>query len=175
MSVGKIGRSSLLVSLVAFTFATSFVVSPGTAASRAKDSDQRFLTEAIQGDMSEVKMGKLAQEKGQSDNVKQFGKMLEQDHSDHLQQAQQLADKNGLKPPTEPSTKQKRTYQKLSGLPDSKFDAAFARDMVTDHQKDISKYQTEANSSSQLADFAKQTVPVLQKHLQAAQALTQNR
>lgn len=31
-------------------------------------------------------------------------------------------------------------------------------------------YRKEANSRSDLADFAKQTVPVLQKHLQAAEA-----
>jgi putative membrane protein len=89
MLVGKIYRSPLPVGAAAFALATLFVLSPSTAAPRAKSSDQRFMTEAIQGDLSEVKMGKLAQEKGQGDHVKQFGKMLEQDHSEHLQQAQQ--------------------------------------------------------------------------------------
>jgi putative membrane protein len=156
--------------------AAAFVLSSGLAGSdaapRAKNSDQRFMTEAIQGDLSEVKMGKLAQQKGQADNVKQFGKLLEQDHSEHLQKAQQIADKDGLKAPTEPNSKQQRTYEKLSSLSGSKFDTAFARDMVSDHEKDISKYQKEANSKSDLADFAKETVPVLKKHLQAAEALT---
>jgi putative membrane protein len=139
---------------------------------RARSNDQRFMTEAIQGDLSEVKMGKLAQEKGQGDNVKQFGKMLEQDHLEHLQKAKKIADKTGLKTPTEPNAKQQRMYQKLGSLSGSKFDTAFARDMVSDHEKDIGKYRKEANSSSDVADFAKQTVPVLQKHLQAAEALT---
>jgi putative membrane protein len=40
-------------------------------------ADQLFLSKAIQGDLAEVKIGSLAQEKGQSDEVKQFGKMLE--------------------------------------------------------------------------------------------------
>ncbi len=46
---------------------------------------------------------------------------------------------------------------------------------VQDHEKDITNYRKEASSSSRLADFAKQTVPVLQKHLQAAEALTSGR
>jgi putative membrane protein len=175
MLTEKMHRSSLLFVAAAFALSTWFVFSPAQAAARSKSNDQHFMTEAIQGDLSEVKMGKLAQEKGQGDNVKQFGKMLEQDHSEHLQKAQQIADKNGLKAPTEPNPKQQRTYQRLSGLSGSKFDAAFARDMVSDHEKDISKYRKEANSNSDLADFAKQTVPVLEKHLQAAEALTPKR
>ena len=101
--------------------------------------------------------------------------MLEEDHSEHLQKAQQIAEKNGLKAPSEPNAMQQRAYQKLSALPAGKFDAAFARDMVRDHEKDVSKFRKEANSRSDLADFAKQTVPVLEKHLQAAEALTSKR
>ncbi len=173
MSIHKMHhRSSLLIGAGCMALSTWLSLSPTEAASRG---DQRFMTEAIQGDLSEVKMGQLAQEKGQGDNVKQFGKTLEQDHSQHLQQAQQIADKNGLKAPTEPNAMQQRTYQKLSSLPASKFDAAFARDMVSDHEKDINKYRKEANSRSDLADFAKQTIPVLQKHLKAAEALTSKR
>lgn len=172
MLTEKMHRLPLPIIAAAVALATWFAVSPTDAASRSKSSDQRFMNAAIQGDLAEVQMGKLAEEKGQGDSVKQYGKMLEQDHSEHLQKAQQLADKNGLKAPTEPNAKQRRAYEKLSGLSGGKFDAAFARDMVSDHQKDISKYRKEANSKSDLADFAKQTVPVLQKHLQAAEALT---
>jgi putative membrane protein len=172
MFIKKMHRPPMLILAAIFTW---FALSPSDAAPRAKSKDQHFMTEAIQGDLSEVMMGKLAQEKGQGDSVKQFGKMLEQDHSEHLQKARQIADKNGLKAPTEPSAKQQRMYEKLSGLSGSKFDAAFARDMVSDHEQDISKYRKEATSNSDLADFAKETVPVLQKHLQAAEALTPTR
>ena len=39
-----------------------------------KDS-QKFIKAAIQGDIAEVDVGTLAQEKGQSDAVKQYGAM----------------------------------------------------------------------------------------------------
>ncbi len=133
--------------------------------------DQHFVTEAIQGDLAEIKMGQLAQQNGQSDQVKQFGKTLEQDHSDHLQKAQQIAQQNGMRVPDEPTAKQQANYEHMSSMSGAKFDSAFAKDMVQDHQKDIGKYDKEASSGSTLSDFAKQTLPVLKKHLQMAESI----
>ncbi|MGE5158042.1 MAG: DUF4142 domain-containing protein [Gemmatimonas sp.] len=172
MSNPQLRRTRWLV--VAAALALPLAASAAPKAQLSK-KDQHFMTEAIQGDLSEIKMGKLAQEKGQTDAVKQFGKTLEQDHSDNLQKAQQLASQNGLTAPTEPNAKQQKMYQKLSSVPANKFDAAFARAMVKDHKKDVGKFRKEAKSNSAAADFAKQTVPVLQKHLQLAESLTSGR
>jgi putative membrane protein len=157
--------TALMVANVAFA-------APKDASAR---KDQHFMAQAIQGDLSEIQMGKLAQEKGQSDQVKDFGKTLEQDHSEHLQKAQQMAQQDGFDAPAEPNAKQKATYERMSGMSGRMFDAAFARDMVRDHEKDIRDYEKEANSGSRLADFARQTVPVLKKHLEIAQSLLPSR
>jgi putative membrane protein len=144
----------------------------GTAASqKLSKADQTFLKEAIQGDMAEVQMGQLAQQKGQSEDVKQFGQMLQQDHGQHLQKAQQIAQQNGMTPPTEPSAEAKKMHDKLSKMSGAQFDRAFAKDMVADHKKDIAKYQKEAKSNGPLAQFAQETIPTLQKHLQTAQQI----
>lgn len=51
---------------------TLLVASGATAAPKGQSAakDQHFMTEAIEGDLAEVNMGKLAQQKGQSDQVK---------------------------------------------------------------------------------------------------------
>jgi len=144
-----------------------------TDVQKASKADQAFMKEAIQGDLAEVQMGQLAQEKGQSQEVKQFGKMLQQDHGQHLQQAQQMAQRIGVTPPTDPNAKQKAMHDKLSKMSGAQFDKAFAQDMVKDHKEDIAKYQKEAKSKGPLAEFAQQTVPVLQKHLKTAQSFQQ--
>lgn len=143
---------------------------PGMA-HKASKADQHFLTEAMQGDMAEVQMGKLAQQKGQSEDVKQFGQMLEQDHSQHLQQAEQQAQQLGVTAPQGPNAKQKATYERMNKLSAAQFDKQFARHAVQDHKKDIAAYQKEAKSKGPLAQFAEATVPTLQKHLQAAQSI----
>lgn len=47
-----------------------------TSALAADKRDQTFIKDAIEGNLAEVQMGKLAQDKGQSDAVKSFGQML---------------------------------------------------------------------------------------------------
>jgi putative membrane protein len=157
--------ATLGVALLAANIATA---APKDQLSR---KDQNFVTEAIQGDLAEIKMGQLAQQNGQSDQVKQFGKTLEQDHSDHLQKAQQIAQQNRMRVPNEPTAKQQANYKHMSSMSGAKFDSAFAKDMVQDHEKDIGKYNKEALSGSALSDFAKQTLPVLKKHLQMAESI----
>jgi putative membrane protein len=98
--------------------------------------------------------------------------MLEQDHSQHLEKAKQAGQQMGMTPPSEPNAKQKKMYDQLNSLPGSQFDRQFAQEMVTDHKEDIGKFEKQARSKGPLADFAQQTIPTLQKHLQTAESLT---
>ena len=51
------------------------------AQSKASDrASQTFITKAIEGNLAEVEMGRLAQEKGESEGVRSFGQMLQQEH-----------------------------------------------------------------------------------------------
>lgn len=143
-----------------------------TGGNRLSKADERFLTEAMQGDLAEVQMGELAQQKGSNDRVKEFGQTLSKDHGDHSQKLQQLGQQLGMTLPSEPSARQKADHDRLSRLSGAQFDREFARHMVEDHRKDISKYQAEAKKSGPIGDMAKQTVPTLQNHLQMAQELT---
>jgi putative membrane protein len=138
---------------------------------KANKADEIFIKNAMQGDLAEVNMGKLAQEKAQSQDIKDFGKMLEQDHGEHAQKVQSKAQELGVTAPQEPNTTQKSMYDRLSKLSGGQFDEQFVKAMVTDHKKDIAEYEKEAKSKSHLADFAKETLPTLEHHLKTAQAL----
>jgi len=144
-------------------------------AGKASAASQTFLKEAIQGDLAEVNMGKLAQEKGQSAATKQFGQMLEQDHGQHLQKAKDSAQQMGVSAPTEPNAKQKKMYDQLSKMSGAQFDKQFAQHMIMDHKEDIGKYEKKAKSKGPLAQFAEQTLPTLQKHLQTAERLAEQK
>jgi putative membrane protein len=65
-----------------------------SSATFAQDkASQKFLKEAIEGNLAEVQMGQLAQKNGQSDGVRSFGQMLQKDHSDANQKATAAADR----------------------------------------------------------------------------------
>ena len=70
----------------------------------AQDSpDAKFLTDAVRGDVAEVKMGELAQERGTSEAVREFGKMLVEDHSSAMKKTAELAKDLNVIPPAQPS------------------------------------------------------------------------
>ena len=140
----------------------------------AEDAAQHFIKDAVEGNLAEVKVGELAQQKGSSQGVKDFGALLVKDHGAANDKARQVAQTLGVTAPEAPGMKQKSMYDMLKMRSQEKFDAAFVKGMVKDHQEDIAKYQKEADSGSgPAADYAKQVLPDLRKHLQMAQQLQQ--
>jgi len=135
-------------------------------------ASQSFIKAAIEGNNAEIEVGKLAQQNGQSDAVKQYGAMLVKDHSEANTKAQQVARQLNVEPPTGTSLGQKATYAKLKVLSGTSFDKSFASSMVSDHQGDIKDYQEQAKKADPAGSFAKATLPTLQKHLQEAQQLS---
>src|SRR5215510_15120405 len=99
--------------LMAGVVAGLIVSSPGFAQDKAS---QKFLKEAIKGNLAEVQMGELAQKNGKSDQVRSFGQMLQKDHSDANQKAMAVANQMGVSPPKEPNSKQKAMHDQLSKL-----------------------------------------------------------
>jgi putative membrane protein len=156
------------MSRAAFVLAT--VVAAGPALAKSPPG-QAFLTKAIQGNLAEVQMGQLAQEKGQSDDVKAFGQQLVKDHGEANQRATGVASTIGLTPPSEPNSKQKADYSRMSKLSGPAFDRQFKMHMVADHKKDVREYQQAAKKSDPAAGYASQTLPTLQQHLETAQSL----
>lgn len=145
-----------------------------TQGKTATKPEQRFLTEAIQGDLAEVEMGKLAQEKGGTDAVKDFGATLVKDYGEHADKVRQLSESMGVNLPSQPDATQITAHANMSHLSGQRFDMQFTLRMINVHLKDISKYQVEARRSGPIAEMAKETLPMLQKHLQMAQALNRS-
>jgi putative membrane protein len=133
----------------------------------------QFLTDAIMDSNAEIKAGQAAQDMGSTQAVKDFGKMLVDDHTKAKEQASALAMSMNVPVPegTPPGADDK--LKMATGMKGSGFDKDFLAMMVEDHQKAIDKFQMEADSSdpAQVTDLAKQTLPTLKKHLQTAQSL----
>lgn len=131
-----------------------------------------FIQKAIEGNLAEIKVGQLAQQKGATEGVRKFGTVLEQDHSKANDQAMSAASSMGVTPPAEPSAKEQAIYQHLASLSGKEFDKAFVKAMVKDHKKDIREFKKEAKASNGPASsYAQTSLPTLEKHLQLAESL----
>jgi putative membrane protein len=130
-------------------------------------------------DQGEVQMGQLAQQNG-GPAVKEYGRMLVEDHSQHDQKVQALAGSKGVdlahltdKDALHEQKESQEIYGKLSKKTGKDFDQAFAKAMVDDHKKDI-KMAQKARQSEQDADLRTlldETLPTLEQHKQKAEAL----
>ena len=139
----------------------------------AQDSpDAKFLTDAVRGDIAEVKLGELAQQRGESEAVREFGEMLIKDHSSAMKKTAELAKDLDVIPPAQPTAEQTQKHDALARLSGAEFDREFAAEMVKGHQEEIAKYEKQAASGdSKVAELAEDLLPTLQEHLMAAQRL----
>lgn len=150
-----------------FVFAATLL-----AASAGMAQQPPFLAKAAQGDMAEVDMGYLAQSHGTTANVRAYGKMLVDDHGAHREKIVKIAEARKITVPAAVSAGQKVAHDQMAEIKGADFDAAFKAHMIEDHQKDIAEYKAQlAGGDAQVAALAKETLPVLEKHLAAAEKL----
>ncbi len=140
----------------------------------AADKDASdFAMEAAKGGMMEVQLGQHAQQNAMNQRVKDFGAMLVQDHSQASDKLKSLASSKNITLPASVDNDKMDDMSDLIKKKGKDFDKAYMNMMVKDHKKDISNYQKAANdlNDQDLRNFAAQTLPTLQKHLDSAQAI----
>lgn len=146
-----------------------------TSANTKSSADENFAKKAAQGGMAEVKLGQLAEEKSSNPEVRNFGRRMVQDHSKANNQLKDVTSKENIPVPNEMDKSDQSTYDRLSKLSGDAFDREYARDMVKDHSKDVSEFQKEAKNGKDesIKNYAAQTVPTLQSHLEQARQMEQ--
>jgi putative membrane protein len=133
--------------------------------------DKKFMEKAAAGGMAEVELGQLAQQKASSDQVKQFGARMAQDHSKANEELKQLATSKGVQVPASLDKDAQKDKAKLEKLSGADFDREYMKMMVDDHKDDVSAFEKTAKSGKdpELKSFAAKTLPTLQEHKQLAQ------
>lgn len=141
-----------------------------SAGQQLGSQDRNFVKEAAIGGMLEVQLGQLAQQNGQSDQVKQFGAKMVQDHGQANQQLQSLAAAQNIELPQQLDKKHQEIVDRLSKLQGAAFDRAYMTNMVKDHDEDVKAFRREAQEARdpQLKQFAQQTLQVIEQHDQLA-------
>ena len=133
-------------------------------------SDKTFVTKAAEGGMTEVDAGKMAQEKGSSQDVKDFGAMMVKDHTANNADLEALAKAKGMMVPSTLDSMHQKEIDKLSKLSGADFDKAYIDAMVKGHTKMLKLMKGEESSSdSDFKDFAMKTADTVQMHLSKAE------
>ncbi len=132
-----------------------------------------FLRTAIQGDNSEIMLGRMAANNPTaSPAVRRFGQQLAGDHMQARQQTVGLARAFGVQPPNGPTMMAQAERAKLGVLRGRSFDREFVNYMVHDHEKDIGDFRQESfRGHGAVSRLARNSLPKLRQHLNIALTL----
>lgn len=132
-----------------------------------------FAIEVAQNNMAEIELGRLATQKGQNPQVKQFAQRLIADHTRAGNELKLVATDKNITLPTEVRPEQKENHDRMSRLSGAEFDRAFMEAMVQSHDRSVNTFQDQANNGTdaEIKAFATKTLPTLQEHLRMAREL----
>jgi putative membrane protein len=149
-------------------------VNPDMTDDAAMPADaQGFVDKASASDMFEIEAGKLAQQMGKAQAVKDFGAMMVKDHTKSTADLKAAAAKaDGVTVAPKLSAKQQSDLDALKRAGDN-FDATYKQQQVAAHETALAMLQNYAQSgdNAALKDFAGKTAPVVEGHLKQARAL----
>ena len=136
--------------------------------------DSSFMKDAAESGNAEVSGSQTALDKSSNADVKTFAQMMIDDHGKASTELQGLASQKGVKLPDGPSLTKKTEIKMLSERKGSSFDQHYADSIgVKAHQDTIKLFQKEVDkgTDADVKAWASKTLPTLQHHLEAAQAL----
>jgi putative membrane protein len=149
---------------------------PVLALGAGASPDASFFKSAAEGGISEVNDGTLAQQKGASQAVKDFGAMMVKDHSAANDKLKAIAAQEDVSLPSSASAMQMATHAKLDMMSGETFDKAYIRGQIKAHQATAALFQKEIASGQdeKAKQFATSTLPVVQSHLKAIMQIAAN-
>jgi putative membrane protein len=139
-------------------------------ASVSKD-DATFVVNTANANMTEIQLGQLAQQKGMMKDVKDYGAMMEKDHTAAGDKLKALAAQKNITLPSSISPEMQKNVDDLQKKSGKDFDKAYISMMVDDHKKVISQFEDESKkgSDADIRAFADSTLHTLRNHLQEAE------
>ena len=137
---------------------------------KKQEKDAQFLVNAAEINLEEIKLGQLAQEKGNASHIKELGKMMEDAHTKSLAELIALAKTKIITIPTSPTDNAMDAFKKLDAKSGNNFDKEYADMMVSGHKDAISTFEKAAENceDADIKNWASTMLPDLRKHLDHA-------
>jgi putative membrane protein len=155
-----------------------------SSAADEKMSDARLIAVLHHVNQDEIAAGKLAQQKGQSAEIKQYGRQLIDDHTKSDADVKAAAKKAGISMSESALTKHdkemmrvdKNKMDQLKKLSGAEFDRTFAQVLAKDHDHMISMLRDHKDDlkSADLKQLVDNTLPVLERHKDMAEKAERN-
>jgi putative membrane protein len=136
-------------------------------------STDAFVTNAAISDMYEIEAGKIAQQKGKAQGVKDFGKMMVADHTALSSAMKPLIAAAGKTAPPGLDERRKGMIDNLNAAAPADFDKVYLDQQDAAHNEALTLMQgyAQRGDDAGLRDAASKAVPKIQAHLDHVQQL----
>jgi putative membrane protein len=136
----------------------------------AKEKDERFLVRTAEFDYEQIMLGKLAQQRASSPEIKDLAKMLEEKHRAFKSKLSSMAIMKSIAVPSSPTKAAHMAYDKLNEASVEDFDAAYLTRVVASHNDGIMLFEEciQGNNDPVIRTWAIGKLPVLRMHLMKA-------
>lgn len=144
-----------------------------SAAGTLEEDTREFVNEAASSSMLEVELGQLAQEKAQSQEVKDFAQMMVNDHRQVNEKLQSIAQGKNVEIPQTLKEDHQDKMEDLREKSGQEFDKEYMSTMVDMHEKDIDKYENmrEDVQDPELQSWIDNTLTSLRQHREEAERI----
>src|SRR5688500_3664587 len=145
----------------------------GTAGT-STDLDRGWINDQLEDGDREVRLGRLAEEKGSSAEVRAFGTLMVEHHTMAGTELKQVATRHSITPEQDDRDENDRDFERLSALSGRDFDRAYLDAMVDDHEDAVDEIEDKVNDRDEHADlkgWATRTLPTVKQHLEKAREL----
>jgi putative membrane protein len=117
-------------------------------------------------------LGRLAADRGGSEDIRDFGRQLAADHNQAEDRVIRIASRDDVNLPARIEAGAQQFYDRAERLRGRAFDRAFRAYMIRDHRKDIRTYERFSRMARdpEIRRYATRTLPDLRKHLQLAES-----
>lgn len=138
-----------------------------------KVNQSDFMTEAASNSMFEVEAGKLAQQKASNQEVKKFGEMMVNDHTNANKELMSLAQQKNITLPDSMGQDHMDHMKELREKTGAEFDQAYMEKMVSTHENAVSIFEdaSENIEDAEIKSFTTKTLPKIREHLDKAKKL----
>lgn len=143
------------------------------AAESPKDPTHAFVMEAYSGNLFEIQAGQLVAQKAQDDQIKQFARMLVQDHQKANQKLKEVAQSANIPIQEKLDPVHQAKIQKMQKCAAPELSRKFLFGQVAGHTMNVLEYQWQSQNAQndQVKQYASQSLPKLQAHLRHATEL----
>jgi putative membrane protein len=143
---------------------------PDRILTKADHITTAFLKEAARDNAAEIGLAEVGARQAQNAELKSYCEMLQKDHAQVNKDLEGIAQRYGVATNQSPTRRDEKEVAKFEKLTGSEFDQKFAEQMLTDHQKAISKYEKASQDlqAAEVKQYAETMLPKLRDHFQKA-------